>query len=174
MANGSKVPLRIIFEGVPLIPLTRPGKAKSTQPRKGSIPAEVAPRNNTRFGHPAGGMPFGVQEKSWCDARECTLWTLESWKLHPNNGCIIKQRKIMLVLDDVKCHRNEGFIADLVKRTNTTFILIPGGLTRLLQPLDRMLNKRRKRLLRRMYTTYTATAVAEAKTGKLQPPERGK
>ena len=68
------------------------------------------------------------------------LWS-ESWKLLLNNGSIIKQRKSILVLDDFKCHRDEGFIADLLKRTNTTVILIPGGLTPLLQPLERMLNK---------------------------------
>ena len=108
-----------------------------------------------------------------CDARECTLWVSESWKLHPNNGSIIKQRKSIVVLDDSKCHRDEGFIADLLKRTNTTGILIPGGLISLLQPLDSMLNKKMKRLLRGMYTAHTAAAVADAKTGTFQPPGRG-
>ena len=66
-----------------------------------------------------------------------------------------------------------GFHRRLLKRTNTTVILIPGGLTPLLQPLDHMLRKQMKRLLRGMYTAHTATAVADAKTGKLQPPGRG-
>ena len=72
MANGSKVPLRIIFKGTPSIPPARPGKGKSSQPRKGSIAAEIAPGNRTRYGHPAGGMSFGVQEKS------CLLYTSPS------------------------------------------------------------------------------------------------
>ena len=114
MANDSKVPLRIIFKGTPFIPPAKLGKGKNSQPRKGSITAEIAPGNHTRFGHPAGGMPFGVQEKSWCDAQECTLWISESWKLRPNNGSIIKQRKSILVLDDFKCRRDEGFIACLL------------------------------------------------------------
>lgn len=173
MADGGKVPLRIIFKGTPFIPPTKSGKGKSTQPRKGSIAAEIAPANRTRNGHPAGGMSFGVQDKSWCDARECTLWLTESWKLRPNNGSIIKQRPSILVLDDFKCHKDEGFIADLLKRANTIVILIPGGLTPLLQPLDRMLNKQMKRLLRGMYTAHTATAVADTRTGKLKPPGRG-
>ena len=62
---------------------------------------------------------------------------------------------------------------ELLKRANTTIILIPGGLTPLLQPLDRMLNKQMKRLLRGMYTAYSAKAVPDPKTGKLQPPGRG-
>ncbi|CAM9369069.1 unnamed protein product, partial [Pylaiella littoralis] len=144
MANGSRVPLRIIFKGTPFIPPTKSGKGKSTQPRKG-----------------------------WCDARECTLWISESWKLRPNNGSIIKQRPSILVLDDFKCHRDEAFIADLQKKANTIVILIPGGLTPLLQPLDRMLNKQMKRLLRGMYTAHTAKAVTDPKTGKLKPPGRG-
>ena len=140
MANGSKVPLRIISKGTPFIPPAMPGKGKSSQPRKGPSRQTLPPGNCTRFGHPAGGMSFGVQEKSWCDARECTLTISESWKLRPNNGSI-KQRKSILVLEDFNCHRDAGFIADLLKRTNTTVILIPGGSTPLLQLLDRMLNK---------------------------------
>ena len=71
-------------------------------------------------------------QKSLCDAREFTIWSSESWKLRPNNTSIIKQRKSNMVLDDFKCHRDEGFIADLLTRTNTTVILIPDGLTLLL------------------------------------------
>ena len=173
MADGGKVPLRIIFKGTPFKPPAKSGKGRNTQPRKNSIAAEIAPQNRTKNGHPAGGMSFGVQEKSWCDARECTLWLSESWRLRPNNGSIMKQRPSILVLDDFKCHRDEAFIADLLKRCNTIVILIPGGLTPLLQPLDRMLNKQMKRLLRALYTAYTAKAKADAKTGKLKPPGRG-
>ena len=78
------------------------------------------------------------------------------------------------MLDEFKCHRDEAFITDLLKRCNTIVILIPGGLTPLLQPLDRMLNKQMKRLMRGKYVTYTATAVEDPKTGKLKPPGRGK
>lgn len=173
MADGSKVPLRIIFKGAPFIPLATAGRGKRTQPRKGTIAAEIAPGNRTRFGHPAGGMSFGVQEKSWCDKRECTLWLSESWKLRPNNGSIIKQRSSILVLDDFRCHKDAGFIADLLKITNTLVILIPGGLTPLLQPLDGMLNKQMKRLMRGMYTAHIVTAATDPATGKLKPPGRG-
>ncbi|CAB1106617.1 unnamed protein product [Ectocarpus sp. CCAP 1310/34] len=104
-------------------------------------------------------MSFGVQEKSWSDQREC-------------NG-IVQQRPCILVLDDFKCHKDEGFIAALKRDANTIVIFIPGGLTPLLQPLDRMLNKQMKRLLRGKHTAYSASAVADARPGKLKPPERG-
>ena len=51
--------------------------------------------------------------------------------------------------------------------------LSAGGLTPLLQPLDRMLNKQMKRSMRAKYTAYTATAAADPSTGKLKPPGRG-
>ena len=62
MANGSKVPLRIIFKDTPFIPPARPGNGKGNQLRKGSIAAEIAPGNRTRFGHPTGSMSFGAGE----------------------------------------------------------------------------------------------------------------
>lgn len=64
-----------------------------------------------------------------------------------------------LVLDDIKCHRDKAFVVDLRKRADTTVIHIPDGLTPLLQPLDRMLNKQMKRLM----LGYIASAVADPK-----------
>ena len=61
----------------------REGQATS---RKGSIAAEILSVNRTKFGHPVGGMAFGVQEKSWCEMRECTLLISESWILRPNGS----------------------------------------------------------------------------------------
>ena len=140
MADGGKVPRRIIFKGTPFIPPASRGKGKRAQPRAKSIAAEILPANRTKNDHPAGGMSFGVQESSWCDARECKLWGSESWQLRPNNGSIMQQRSAILVLDDFKCHRDQAFKDDLRKRANTTVLLIRGGLTPLLQPLERMLN----------------------------------
>ncbi|CAN0132046.1 unnamed protein product, partial [Ectocarpus sp. 4 AP-2014] len=107
MADGGKFPLRIIFKGRPFILPSTAGRGKNTQPRKGSIAAEVLPANRTKFGYPVSGMSFGVQEKSLCDARECTLWLSESWRFRPNHGSVIKQRHSILVLDDFRCHRSE-------------------------------------------------------------------
>ncbi|CAB1117081.1 unnamed protein product [Ectocarpus sp. CCAP 1310/34] len=145
------------FKGTPFVSPATPGKGKATQPRKNSIAWEVLPANRSKHGLPVGGMSFGVQEKSWCDLRECKLWIKDSWELRPNNGSI--------------CHKDDGFIAALKREASTIVIFIPGGLTPLLQPLDRMLNK--QRLLRGMYTAHTAKAVRDPKTGKLAPPGRG-
>ncbi|CAB1113618.1 unnamed protein product [Ectocarpus sp. CCAP 1310/34] len=139
---------RIIFQGTPFIPPTVSGKGKSTLPRKNSVAWEIHPANRAKHGHPANGMSFGVQEKSWSDQRECNGWISGSWKLRPNNGSIVQQRPCILVLDDFKCHKDEGFIAALKRDANTIVIFTPGGLTPLLQPLDRTLNKQMKRLLR--------------------------
>ena len=71
------------------------------------------------------------------------------------------------------CDDNDAFIEALKKDANTIVIFIPGGLTPLVQPLDRMLNKQMKRRLRGMYTKYIASAPSDSKTGKLTPPGRG-
>lgn len=81
--------LHNIFKGAPFIPSTTTGKGKRAQPRKDSIASETLLVNPTKSGHPAGGMSSGVHGNSWCDARECTLWLSESWKLHPSNGITI-------------------------------------------------------------------------------------
>ncbi|CAN0208780.1 unnamed protein product, partial [Pylaiella littoralis] len=146
MADGGKVPLRIIFKGTP------------------GYPREPYPERAPRRRHVVWSAGEELVRRAGLS---------ESWKLRPNNGSIIKQRPSILVLDDLKCHRDEGFIADLLKRANTIVILIPGGLTPLLQPLDRMLNKQMKRLLRGMYTAHTAKAATDSRTGKLKPPGRG-
>ncbi|CAN0445423.1 unnamed protein product, partial [Pylaiella littoralis] len=155
-ADGKKVPVRIIFKGTPFIP-TVTGVGRATQPRKNSIATKILPQNR----------------RNWCDLRECKLWIKESWRVRPNNGSVLKQRACILVLDDFKCHKDDEFIAFLKRDTNTIVIFIPGGLTPLLQPLDRMLNKQMKRLLRGMYTTHSASAARDPKTGKLTPPGRG-
>ncbi|CAN0432379.1 unnamed protein product, partial [Pylaiella littoralis] len=158
-ADGKKIPVRIILKGTPFIP-TVTGVGRATQPRKNSIAAEILPQNRRKFGHPMGGMFFG-------------LWIKESWRVRPNNGSVLKQRACILVLDDFKCHKDDEFIAFLKRDTNTIVIFIPGRLTPLLQPLDRMLNKQMKRLLRGMYTKHSASAARDPKTGKLTPPGRG-
>ena len=85
-----------------------------------------------------------------------------------------RARNIVLTTEESSSsHRDEDFIADLKRRVNTIAIFIPGGLTPLLQPLDRMLNKQMKRLMRGKYTAYTASAIADPKTDKLKPPGRG-
>ncbi|CAN0094592.1 unnamed protein product, partial [Laminaria digitata] len=154
MEDVSKVSLRIIFMGTPFIPPTTRRKGKRARPRNNSIAAEIFPLHRTKSGHPAEAMSFGVQDKGWCDARACTLWLSESGELRPNNGSITEQRPSILVLDDFRCNKEKESIADLLRRANTTVILIPGGLTPLLQPLDRMLNKQMKRLMRGKYIAY--------------------
>ncbi|CBJ33842.1 conserved unknown protein [Ectocarpus siliculosus] len=94
--DGKKVPLRIIFKGTPFIPPDRPGKGKATQPWKNSIAWEMLPGNRSKNGYPVGGTSFGVQEKSWCDLRECKLWIKHSWTLRPDNGSLVKQRPLHL------------------------------------------------------------------------------
>lgn len=58
------------------------------------------------------------------------------------------QQPSVLVLVVFKCYRHGMFLATLAKDATMDTVLIPGGLTPLVQLLDRMLNKKMKRRLR--------------------------
>ena len=106
----------------------------------GSVPGSGTPREACRLvcrrraGVTRGSVPFGSRRAGSCSpttevssssAKAFWCWTTSS-------------------ATETRFHRRPP------ERTNTTVILIPGGLTPLLQPLDRMLNKQTKRLLRGM------------------------
>lgn len=76
-------------------------------------------------------------------------------------------------MDDYKYHKDEGFLGKLKHEPNTTTTMIPSGLTPVLQSLDRTLNKEFKRQIRARYSRYMLEKDADAKTGKLSPPNRG-
>ena len=59
----------------------------------------------------------------------------------------------MLVLDSFRCHRMSTIKAQL-KQDNTDLVIIPGGLTRLLQPLDVSVNKPMKDALRQRWNQW--------------------
>ena len=85
----------------------------------------------------------------------------------------MQKRESVIVLDDLKSHRDETFLADLEKEANTDSILIPGGLAPLNQPLNRTLNKEMKRQLRAKYTVHIAQAIVDSETSKLPVPAQG-
>ena len=78
-----------------------------------------------------------VHEKGWMDKAGTKKWLDEVWGRR-NGG--LKNEKSMLVWD---CF--SGHLVDSVKRRtkahNTDMVVIPGGLTSVLQPLDVSLNK---------------------------------
>ena len=59
----------------------------------------------------------------------------------------------MLVLDAFSCHKFNDVKA-LLRRNNTDLVIIPGGMTLLLQPLDVSINKPFKDGLRRCWSDW--------------------
>ncbi|CAN0592349.1 unnamed protein product, partial [Laminaria digitata] len=153
----------------------RPGRGRARAlsrgrgPSRQRLPPEIVPGSGT----PQGACRLACRRRAGVTRGSAAFGSRRAGSCAPTTEASLSSAQSILVLDDFTCHRDEGFIADLLKRTNTMVVLIPGGLTPLLQPLDRMLNKQMKRLLRGMYTAHTATAVADPKTGKLKPPGRG-
>ncbi|CAN0354263.1 unnamed protein product [Pylaiella littoralis] len=78
--DGQKVRPRIIYKGNPF---------------------------RTSFGYPAGGISLGVQKSSWCDGTQSDEWVTQDFMRRPGSTSR-DQRPSVLVLDDFRCHREEG------------------------------------------------------------------
>ena len=62
----------------------------------------------------------------------------------------------MLVLDAFRCHRMPS-VKDALKRDNTELVILPGGMTRILQPLDVSVNKPIKNAMRAKWNAWLQT-----------------
>ena len=103
---------------------------------------------------PKEKFPPGVvvhhHPKGWMDADGMKLWIQKVWSSRPGG---LLRKKSLLVWDAFRAH-----LADPVKRalrqTNTDIVVIPGGLTSVLQPLDVCLNKPFKDRMRERWITW--------------------
>jgi len=106
------------------------------------------------------GVIVRVQEKGWMDDNLTMDWIKNVWDKRP--GALVNRG--MLVLDSFRCHKNDE-VKEHFKNTKTDLVIIPGGMTSILQPLDVSLNKPMKDALRKKWThwmmdgahTFTAT-----------------
>jgi hypothetical protein len=79
-------------------------------------------------------------------------WVDKVWDRRPGALC---RQKAMLVLDSFWGHLNDD-VKKKLQRGQTDMVVIPGGLTSILQPLDISINKPFKELLRRFYGEWMA------------------
>ncbi|CAN0206484.1 unnamed protein product, partial [Pylaiella littoralis] len=79
----------------------------------------------------------------------------------------------ILTLDDFKCHKDEAFQQKLASKAKTEAVMIPGGLTPVVQPLDRSINKEFKRGMRAKYTHWVKDEFDRNGPGKAVAPSRG-
>ena len=83
------------------------------------------------------------------------------------------KKKLVLLMDDVGFHKTDS-IKKKLKESEIDLIIIPGGTTSILQPLDVVVNKPPKDYLRKQYLPWlenqTRTDESIIKTGEKKAP----
>ena len=103
----------------------------------GKLPTYVVLKRKTM---PKDKFPAGVivhVQKRWIDEGLVQDWVRMVWSSRLDGG--LSRRRSMLVLDVLKCHKADNTKV-LLRRTNTDLVIIPGGMTSLLQPIDVSIN----------------------------------
>ena len=77
-------------------------------------------------------------------------WINELWR---NYSHFVVKKVTILVMDDASMHKIH-IVKNKIKECKTKISMIPGGLTRYLQPLDVSINKPFKDKLKKRYTKY--------------------
>ena len=90
------------------------------------------------------GTVVGYQKKSWMDEKLMLKWISDIW---------VKMRQSLLFLDTFSAHLTDK-VKDAFQKFNTTVLVIPGGCTLILQPLDVSINKPNKTSIRNSWVKY--------------------
>ena len=106
---------------------------------RGKLPSYVVFKRKTL---PKDKFPTGVivraQQKGWIDEGLVQNWVSMVWSSRLDGS--LSQRWSMLGLDAFSCHKT-GDTKALLRRTSTDLVMIPGGMTSLMQPLGVSINK---------------------------------
>ena len=96
-------------------------------------------------------------------------WIKEIWAKHVKKICDEKQTESesILCLDSFSAHTTEAVAAEF-RREKVHTVVIPGGCTSILQPLDVSLNKPFKSILRRHWQQYMMIYGLKLTTGWLR------
>lgn len=102
---------------------------------------------------PKEKFPKGIfvrcQEKGWMTSSLMKDWLNIVWNKRPN----ARQQRAMLVLDSFRGHTTDEMKTAL-KRLNTDLVVIPGGMTSMLQVIDVVVNKPFKDKLKEYYNEW--------------------
>lgn len=105
------------------------------------------------------------QDKGWMDETLVLDWVKSVWCRRP--GALLSFPSI-LVLDAFRCHLVES-VKRLLRESGTELIVIPGGMTSQLQPLDVCINKPFKDRVRQNYVEWMSSGEpAVTPTGRLK------
>ncbi len=93
------------------------------------------------------GTVVGYQKKFWMDEKLILIWISDIWVKYT------KKRPSLLFLDTFSAHLTDK-VKDAFHKSNTTVLVIPGGCTSILQPLDVSINKPFKTSIRNSWVQY--------------------
>ena len=132
------------------------------------LPAFVVFKGKTQRPLKKVKIPSGVvtttQVKGWMDEVRMLEWIKKVWSPY------ISGKPALLALDTFSGHLTDK-VRNAFSKCNTKLLVIPGGCTSVLQPLDLSINKPFKNHIRDMWCQYM---VAEADKGvsKIKPPPK--
>ena len=101
------------------------------------------------------GVVCTVQAKAWMDQERMIEWINKVWLPY------VGKNRALLCLDTFSAHLTET-VRDKFAKIGTKLLVIPGGCTSVLQPLDVSLNKPFKSYIRQQ---WCERMVSEAETG---------
>jgi hypothetical protein len=111
------------------------------------------------------GVITQAQESGWMDQALVLDWINRVWQKRPATLLILRS---MLILDSFRGHTTEE-VKNILKSRNTDQVIISGGLTSMLQPLDVCINRPFKAALKEQYTRWKAAGEHEfMPTGKIK------
>ncbi|PNF18070.1 hypothetical protein B7P43_G07656 [Cryptotermes secundus] len=112
------------------------------------------------------GILVRVQEKGWMTEELYLDWLKSVWFRRP--GALLRQRS-MLVVDSFRSHLTEN-VKVKMRQEKSDMVVIPGGMTGMLQPLDVSINRPFKSHLRRFYRDWRCGSTEMTPTGRLKKP----
>jgi hypothetical protein len=110
------------------------------------------------------GILVRVQEKGWMTEELYMDWLKTVWFRRP--GALLRHRS-MLVIDSFRGHLTEK-VKEKLRQEKCDMVVIPGGMTGMLQPLDISINRPFKAHLRRFYRDWRCSSTEVNPTGRLK------
>ena len=112
------------------------------------------------------GIVVHVNPKGWMDESTMKKWLAECFAKRP--GGFFRRSKTLLIFDSMRAHITEG-VKQAIKSTNAILAVIPGGTTKLIQPLDIGINRSFKANLCQLWEQWmTEGEHSFTKTGRLR------
>ena len=180
IANMDETP--VYFDMVPSRTVDRKGiKVRTTKSEKRRITAVLACSSTGKMLPPmlifkgttsrsvrnvtgSEGTVVSYQSKAWVDEKQMLKWITDIWMKYT------RKRPSLLFLDSFSAHLTDE-VKDKFKTYNTTVVVIPGGCTSVLQPLDVSINKPVKAILRQSWEQYMLDQTITS-SGKISPPSK--